>query len=202
MAAVRYRGRLVGIVLRSAAVAVVPGAALALLAVAFLREVVHVGCRRAEIPGAGTQWVSCPDGIGFAVPAIGVMSLVGTVSLVAGVRRLAADLARVDDAAPWALSRDLAVVGAVPLVLAGPLSLLDATSPLAVVLSLAVGVAGLGVLVLRGRTRAWACLAAAIVTSGAAGYAFVVAPFALIVVALLVSAAVAALTAGRARVPA
>ena len=200
MAAVRYRGRLVGIVLRSAAVAVVPGAALALLAVAFLREVVHVGCRRAEIPGAGTQWVSCPDGIGFAVPAIGVMSLVGTVSLVAGVRRLAADLARVDDAAPWALSRDLAVVGAVPLVLAGPLSLLDATSPLAVVLSLAVGVAGLGVLVLRG--RAWACLAAAIVTSGAAGYAFVVAPFALIVVALLVSAAVAALTAGRARVPA
>lgn len=95
----------------------------------------------------------------------------------------------------------IAVVGAVPLALAGPLSLLDATSPHAVVLSVAVGVAGFGLLVQRGRPRVGACLVAAVVTSGAAVYAFVVAPLALIAVTLLVSAAVAAPTVGRARVP-
>lgn len=108
-----YRGRLVGVVLRSAGIAVVPGSVVAGAVVLFLRDVLHVGCRRAEIPGVGMQWVSCPDGIGFAVPAIGVMALVGAVALVVGVHRLAADLARRDEGAPRALARDLAIVGAV-----------------------------------------------------------------------------------------
>lgn len=190
----KYRGRLVLIAVASCSAAVVLGLAVSPL-LGLLRDRLHLGCTLSSDDGS-PGWV-CPDGVGYVLAALvlaaALAGLVFAVSVVAMVRRLTRQGAGPD--LGRAIARDVGRVGAAPLVLQAPVSVLAAASPAyssrALVLGLLVGAAGL-LPFLAVRARDWlygaACTAAAVMAVLAAAPAALLAPFIVGCAALLVCA--------------
>lgn len=99
----------------SCAMAVALGLVLMPALVLFLTDVLHVGCEFDTSYGS-SEWV-CSDGIGYVVPVMSVMGVVGSGIFVALVRR---GFRSQPSSARRRAARLLAVVASVPLVLQLP----------------------------------------------------------------------------------
>ena len=164
----------------------VVGLLLSLPAVQLLRDW-HVGCERIR-----QDW-ACPDGVAYAVPVLLLVVGCGALALLAQLVLLSRTLSREDRRETF---RDLAFVGAAPLVAQAPVTVLTAavgsTSNDAAVLSLGVGVAGCAAFAaphLSPLLRVGGCLLAAGAACAAAPTAALAAPLLLLSATLLVGAA-------------
>ncbi|MQA94494.1 MAG: hypothetical protein GEV11_07505 [Streptosporangiales bacterium] len=117
--------------------------------VGLLRDTLHLGCTGQPAAAGETAWV-CPDGITYLFPGVLLAAaLAGTVFCVATVRIVRSVSGRAPKGeVRRAAARDLAWLGAAPLVLQAPFSVVaglsDAYSSSALVLGLIVGLANLG----------------------------------------------------------
>lgn len=155
--------------------ATVLGLLLAPFLIVVMRDKLHLGCTLDPGTAYPSGW-TCPDNIGYVLPGLVLIAVIAglifTVRVVVMVRGLARqgagpDLIRI-------VARDIGWVGAAPLVLQAPVSVLAALSSTyssrALFLGVLVGVAGL-LPFLMVRARGWLYGAACMVTGTTAMFA-------------------------------